>query len=57
MWNAALQFCAEHECEETPECPCAETDKCIIEYCPPCAAKTFLAKMPNNPWSQGKDDE
>jgi len=54
LWFAALQFCAEHECEEAPECPCAETEKCITEYCAPCAAQTFLAKMPGNPWSQGQ---
>jgi hypothetical protein len=57
LWFAALQFCAEHECEESQAFPCSETDKCVTEYCPPCAAKTFLARMPNNPWSQGQDGE
>ena len=54
LWFAALQFCAEHECEESAAFPCPQTDKCVTEYCPPCAAQAFLAKMPNNPWSQGQ---
>jgi hypothetical protein len=46
LWFATLQFCAKHECEESEEFPCSQTNKCITEYCPPCAAKVFLAKMP-----------
>lgn len=48
LWFAALQFCAKHKCEQSSAFSCSQTDKCITEYCPPCAAKKFLEKMPNN---------